>query len=139
MKETTERAKLLQQALDIADSLCKVAKVDDNGLYWETLSLGPNLTPTYMRDDSYYSGTTGIVAFLSQLYSQTREQKYLSVAIDAAKSTLKHAQSTPQGIEGFYVGKTGVFCSLAELSLVTGDQFFVDECLSQIKTQMLDR
>jgi hypothetical protein len=110
METTTTNNKLqlqaLQEARRLGDELLQKAKESPQGLYWESFT--PYSDTQTAVSENIYSGNSGTVLFLIELFKLTQEEKYLQAAKSATNWILHYCQQNPPQSYAFLTGRIGV-------------------------------
>ncbi len=132
-----------QIARMIGDRLANHAIWHDGRCTW----LGPRMSlsdghaldrqPVYgVIGPDVYSGTAGIALFLAQLYAETGEDEYRTVARGAIDCSIAKVEELfEQGHIGFYTGWPGVIASVARVGRLVDDGVLARD----VPSQLIDR
>lgn len=134
------RTQILNEAIKIGDELLLSAKENIYGeIYWETWTTDSDKElddPQYFKfeiNESIYNGISGITIFLIELYRQTKIERYLCAAQDAANWLSRHCKDNATNFYSFYSGRMGVVYVFTRLFEVTQRQRYLDLALSIAK------
>jgi len=127
---------LIESAISIGHQLTRRAKVAANGVYWPTAydTSKPNKYK-YSYSTSIYGGNTGIIIFFCELYSYTRDQKYLDIIYEGANRVYREILNSDFK-HGFYGGSMGAVYLMLLLYKTTKDPKFLiwSVSLSKLKS-----
>ena len=121
---------LLNEARRIGDQLLAEAKTDSCGMYWETMNMDTNRCITFEKSESIYSGVSGIVLFMLELYKQTRAGKYMDAATEGMRWVIDYCQKNPSQYYAFFTGRMGVSYTLLKMFEATGESHYLEKALA---------
>ncbi len=126
---TSTESKLLQEAERIGQQLLSRAKKDNNGVYWETITMDNNRQHVWEVSESIYGGCAGIALFFMELYKHTGNKLYYTTA-EEALNRLVHvaANELPQSF-AFFTGRIGVSGVLLKMYELSKNQKHLDAAL----------
>lgn len=123
------RESYLKGAIDIGDQLIAKAKKNEEGMWWETMTLGEDGSGDWQVSESLYSGVAGIVFFLMELYKKTEDPKYLDAVTEGAKWLEKYCDKNHTSYYAFYTGRMGVSYLMIQLADFFGDDSYKTKAL----------
>jgi hypothetical protein len=129
------RRQILNEAIRIGDELLSQAERDEHGLSWQTMSVdhANNRQIVWRKSEGIYSGVSGIVLFLLELYRQTKDEKYLQAAIEGMHWTEWYCQNNPTDYYAFFTGRMGVAYTMLRMAEVTRDSDYLEKALTIAK------
>lgn len=129
MHETTDDL-FFQEAARIGDELLAQAEQDPHGLYWKTMHHDSHEAGiTWQASETIYSGATGIVLFLLELYRHTHERRYYQAAAAGMHWVMHRCQQHSTSDYGLYTGHMGVVYALLQMARVTGHTCYTASAL----------
>lgn len=131
LNESYLKTKYSNQAILIGDQILNEIKTDSDGYFWETHEIRAGII---VKEATYdlYSGTSGILLFLLELYEYTGDQKFLPF-LKGAGNWLYNKIAKDQGNLSFYNGRLGAIYVLMILSDVINDKTLEKKCLPLLK------
>jgi hypothetical protein len=130
---TKNKKAFLDEAISIGTRLLSKAKSQNDGIYWETISMEPDQKIGSQVSETLYSGSAGIGLFFIELYRHTGNYVYLKTAESAFKWVIGYCNEHPNSNYAFFTGRTGVAYALLKLSQVTGNAKYRQEALRLMK------
>ena len=127
--EPNTKKRCLAAAKSIADRLLAKAKRDEEGLSWLFTSQNTELKPVEYTSYNLYSGVAGVALFFTELFVQTEDEQYLTVAREAFDKTIARLREEPQ-TPAFFTGRLGVSTSLCRFAEITGDKRYLDHAMA---------
>ncbi|NIP28753.1 MAG: hypothetical protein GWN55_09745 [Phycisphaerae bacterium] len=129
------RQRILNEAIRIGDELLSQAERDEHGLSWQTMSVdhANNRQVVWRKSEGIYSGVSGIVLFLLELYRQTKDEKYLQAAVEGMHWTEWYCQNNPTDYYAFFTGRMGVAYTMLRMAEVTRDNDYLEKALTIAK------
>jgi hypothetical protein len=94
-------------------------------------------TPLCDNPENIESGIAGMLMFLSELYSQTKNQIYLRRCEELAGSLVSFCETHATNNYSLYTGRAGVAYCLMKLFEINGDQRMLDQSLEILKPSNL--
>lgn len=128
--------KYLKEAIRIGDQLLSEAEKESNGISWKTTNLTTDLKIAWDKSEGMYSGSAGIIIFLTELYRQTKEKRYLEAAEQGMEWTLWFCKQNKTKYYALFTGRLGVSFALLKLYEVTKKERYRKDAL-QIAKQSL--
>ncbi len=122
MENKELREAVLGEAVRIGEWLISIAKRDDNGLYWETMSMDMDRNVTWQKSEGIYSGVSGIALFFLELFKQTGKEEYKQMAIEGMQWTLAHCRENESDYYALITGRMGVTYVLLQMAEVLGQK-----------------
>lgn len=113
------RERYLQGAIQIGDELLAKAHKNEDGFWWETMTLGDDGKEQWYVSESLYAGVAGIVLFMMELHKHTGDARYLEAVKEGARWLEKYCHDNPTDYYAFYTGRMGV----SYLMLLLADYF----------------
>lgn len=110
----------LTEASKIGDDLITKSKSDENGLYWETMTIDLNQNLSWETNLTIYSGVSGICLFFIELFKKTKEKKYLNIVEQSSKWISNNLNSIVPDNFSLLCGSMGAVYTLMEASKITG-------------------
>ncbi len=123
------RKQLYNEAIRIGDEILFKAEYDGNGIFWKTMSIDYDQKVSWKTDEGIYSGVSGICLFFIELYKQTKDKKYLNVAIEGMRWVEHYCVSNPTSYFAFYTGRMGVSFTMLKMSEVMNDRSYIKKAL----------
>ncbi|UII21876.1 lanthionine synthetase LanC family protein [Fulvivirga ligni] len=123
----------LKASIAIADRLLDEVEITEKGFSWETLSLLDHNEMEYSASESLYSGVSGIIYFLLELYKETNYNRYQEAVIKGVDWLLDYCAKHPTKYYSFYTGRVGVASTLIEIGEYLGNPEYSQKALSLIK------
>lgn len=123
------REEILKEAVRIGDDLLAKAKKDDNGTYWETMTMDLEQNIGWQVSEGIYSGASGIVLFLMELHKRTGEPKYMAAAEDGLRWVTAYCRKNPGQYFAFFTGRMGVPYVMLKMAEATGDRSWTETAL----------
>jgi lantibiotic modifying enzyme len=121
----------LNAALRAEKFIAGFAHETEDGIYWKKVGTTWSGVGEEEIDQSFYSGTSGILYFYLKLYETTKEPRYLEIVQKGTRYLAKHwrdffKQSSLFGLEssnyGIYMGVGGLGLVLGEVYRSTKDE-----------------
>ncbi len=120
----------LEKSIEIGNLICEKAIIDDKEAVWVGNVIGHdenNRWQVGLMESDVYSGNLGISIFLSELFIQTNNKKYLQISEYATLSAYRNFKNVPAGgksklATGFYAGLGGLlYCIYIQYDLTPDD------------------
>ncbi|MGH7202896.1 MAG: lanthionine synthetase LanC family protein [Candidatus Levyibacteriota bacterium] len=124
----------LKEAIRIGNQFLDLAEQDDHGISWKTMTLDAQGKVMWHKADDLYSGNSGIVLFLLELYKQTGDAIYLSTVEKAMMWIEWYCNSTPTQFYSLVRGRLGVSYTFLKLYEVTGKKRYLQKALAIAKS-----
>jgi hypothetical protein len=121
---------LLNEAKRIGDQLLQEAKTDDNGIYWETMTMDLDRNVSFKISESIYSGSSGVAYFFLELFKQAQDQRYMDAAVQGMKWVVNYCNSNPSSYYAFFTGRMGVSYVLLRMYEFTGESRYLEQALA---------
>jgi hypothetical protein len=121
---------LLNEAKRIGDQLLQEAKTENNGMYWETMTMDLDRNVSYKTSESIYSGAAGVVLFLLELYKQSQDQRYMDAAVRGMNWVVNYCENNPSQYYAFFTGRMGIPYVLLRMHEFTGEGRYVEQALA---------
>ncbi|ELR69220.1 Lanthionine biosynthesis protein LanM [Fulvivirga imtechensis AK7] len=125
--------KYLQGAIAIGDSLLAKAHKNEDGYWWETMSLGADSQAEWHISESLYSGVAGIVYFFMELHKRTNDPKYREAMVEGARWLDKYCTDNKTSYYAFYTGRMGVAYLMLQLA-----EYFKDDTYKEKALQIVE-
>lgn len=127
------REKFLNEAIRIGNELISLGDFTTSGLSWNTMMVNPDNIETvlWQKSETLYSGVSGIVLFLIELYEKTKMGRFLEAAISGMRWVESHCQHNLS--YGFYSGRSGIAYTLIRLADVTKQRKHITNALTLIQ------
>ena len=140
MENKTFKDKILKEAIRIGDRLLELAKKDETGMWWQTLTMDSDHKMGHQVSESIYSGVSGISLFLLELYKRTGNSEYLKAAEEGMRWTANFCRNKASTYFAFFTGRMGVSYTLLKMAEATGDRSWIDKALEVVRpcTAFLD-
>jgi hypothetical protein len=110
-------ARSLDAAIQIGEYLISESISDNNGIYWlswkKNNSINCEIEYDFFPAIDFYSGNSGIVYFLLNLYKATKNKKYLRISEEAIDWVIANIEKTEKK-SGFYTGDYGIYLSASK-------------------------
>lgn len=126
-------SEILNEAIQIGDDLLSRAKQNEIGTYWESMTLDANRKITWETTENLYSGVSGIILFLSELYKKTKDEKYL-IAVKSGMNWLEDYYSRyPANYYSFLTGGMGAAFIQLQMYKMTANERYLLQALQTAK------
>ncbi len=123
------REDILKEAIRIGDDLLAKAQKDDNGTYWETMTMDLDQNIGWQVSEGIYSGVTGIALFMLELHKRTGDSKYMDAALDGMRWVAAYCRNNPGQYFAFFTGRMGVPYAMLRVAEATGDASWTEKAL----------
>ncbi|NIM11610.1 MAG: hypothetical protein GTO45_05905 [Candidatus Aminicenantes bacterium] len=127
------KERLLNEAKRIGDQLLEEAKTDDNGIYWETMTMDLDRNISFKTGESIYSGSAGVSLFFLELFKQAQDQRYMDAAVQGMKWVVNYCENNPASYYAFFTGRMGISYVLMRMYEFTGESRYVEQALATAK------
>jgi hypothetical protein len=130
------KSQLLNEAVRIGDELLRRAEPDESGFFWKSMFVDYKSSPkqvVWRPSADVYSGVSGIVLFLLELYRQTKAEAYRQTAVSAMQWVEQYCQDNPTQYYAFFTGRMGVAYTMLRLGDVTGNPDYVQKALAMAR------
>ena len=131
--ENPLKDKILSEAIRIADDILSKAEKEKAGVSWKTLSQDMNQNSSWNKSENIYSGVSGIVIFLLELYKVTNEKKYLTAAIEGMNWVEDYCNQNSTNYYPFLTGRIGAAFAMLKMAKTTGDKKYIQKALAIAK------
>lgn len=140
MENETLKKNILKEAVRIGDELLAGAKKDDDGTWWETMTMDLDYNIGQQVSEGIYSGVSGICLFLLELNKRTGDAKYLAAAKEGMQWAVAYCRKNPTSYFAFFTGRMGVAYALLKMAEATGDHSWTEKALETVRpcTSFLD-
>ncbi len=125
-EKTETTPDFLAEAIKIGDVIINACQNDNNGSYW----LFQDHTGRIDVGINFYSGNSGTIFFLIELYKKTKDKKYLDTIISSINWLLNNFHAQNQNNLAFYCGSGGVIYILLEAFKITGNELYKTSALN---------
>lgn len=124
------KERLLNEAKRIGDQLLQEAKSDDNGIYWETMTMDLDRNISFKTSESIYSGSAGVAFFFLELFKQAQDQRYMDAAVQGMKWVVNYCETNPSSYYSFFTGRMGISYVLVRMYEFTGESRYMEQALA---------
>ncbi|MBO0933586.1 lanthionine synthetase LanC family protein [Fibrella aquatilis] len=131
--DSPDKERALEKAIVIGDELLRQALVTPCGLTWPVEYSEDGRGLTWQQPESIYSGVSGIVLFLTELYRHTQHKTYLEAAKEGMRWVVDYCHKNATQQYGFYIGRLGVAYVLLKLHAITHQPTLLTEALDMAK------
>ncbi|MCP4152819.1 MAG: hypothetical protein GY757_34115 [bacterium] len=115
------RENILKEAIVIGDQLLELAKKDENGLHWETMTIDPESNVSWKESEGIYNGVSGVVLFFLELHKVTGNPKYMETAREGMRWVVAYSQNNDTKYYALFTGRMGVPYTLLKMAEATGE------------------
>lgn len=120
---------LYNEAIRIGEQVLKAAENETHGKSWQTMHRLLTNRIYKKKSEDLYSGVSGIILFLIEMYRLTGDKRYLDAAADGASWVISFCKDNPSDFYAFYSGRMGVAYMLKELYAVEPYEEYIDYAL----------
>lgn len=119
----------LQEAIRIGDQLLTATVRGDHGVSWKTPDLDADGAVAWGKSEDLYTGASGIALFLTALYRETADKKYLHAAVDAMSWIDWYCKQHLTDNYALISGRMGVSFTYLKLYEATSQKVFLAKAL----------
>lgn len=124
------RSDILTEAERIGDNLLTMANRDENGMSWNITTIEQDKSLIDYKLEDIFTGVSGVVLFLNELYKVSQKGKYLDAAVEGARWLDSQCRREPSAFYSFLNGRMGVSYTLLKMAETTKDNRYLLEALS---------
>jgi len=132
MLDQTTRTQIINESIQIGESLLVLADHDLNGISWKTLAANPTDVKgvAWQKSETIYNGVSGIALYFLELYRQTQNDRYLNAVYNSMKWVEAFCQDNPSGNYGFFTGRMGISYIFSRIFALTGENCFLEKAVA---------
>lgn len=119
----------IADAVEIGNRLLRNGERDENGLFWQTITLAPDMKIERSASEQLYSGNGGIALFLIELYGLTGDRKFARAAEENLRWVVEYCRLHPPAFLSGITGRMSVIFPLLRMTLLTGNKGCLEDAL----------
>lgn len=124
------RSEILTEAERIGDNLLTIADRDENGMSWNITTIEQDNSLTDYKLEDIFTGVSGVVLFLNELFKVSQKEKYLDAAVEGARWLDYQCRREPSAFYSFLNGRMGVSYTFLKMSETTKENRYLQRALS---------
>ncbi len=124
------RSDILTEAERIGDNLLTMADRDENGMSWNITTIGQDNSLIAYKLEDIFTGVSGVVLFLIELYKVSQKEKYLDAAVEGTRWLDYQYHREPSAFYSFLNGRMGVSYTFLKMVETTKENRYRQKALS---------
>lgn len=123
-----KRKELYKEVIRIADDIIENAQKSSDEIFWNTMSYDVEKNEISLHDHrDIYSGTSGIILFLLEVYKISKDEKYLLQAGKAVNWLVRVQSNKPLDLDCMHTGNLGIVYTIFKFHSIKPQKNILNE------------